>query len=438
MLTESQRRRCVRGLFVASCLIPAAACLAWSLHRGGDSDRAAWEQRLSSHLGLRTQMERLRHPRPGVVLFERFRCYDPETDALVVDARAVEIEQGNDGFRLRASQPEVFADRAAGLFTALERRLRREFPNVESTDVFETAELTWHVPGQSQTLVDVRAELGPAESARQLLAKFSLPESQNGGRGAALRIRRSTAATPPETLVELDTGDAALPCSAAAPLQAVAASFGVRAAFAGKLQLRHAADGWRGTVVGDVGDVDLDALVSRRFPHKLSGTAELLIHRAEWNAGRLEHCDVTLRAQSGHIGRSLVASAAYHLGLGDPRLVADDRPVLPFDGLELDLTLDEAGVKLSSRSPDARHPILWFGQTIYWRQPPTPLQPAANLLCALVPERELMVPAARHVAGLMEIMPLPNRTELRPPEFGPNPIDVRLQVRNPDDPAQRR
>ena len=430
MITESRNRRVVRGLFVALCLAPTAACLAWSWSVGGDADRAAWERSLSSVLGVRAQIEALRRPRPGVVLFERFRCYDPETDALIVDARAIEIELEAESRHVRASQPEVFVDRAAGLFAALERRLRREFPDVDVTDVFEADALTWHVPGESQTLVDVRAEIGPVESAQQLLGKFSLPEAKDR-RAAALRIRRSTATTPPETLVEFDTGDVPLPCSAVAPLHASALDFGVRAAFGGKLQLRRRVDGWRGTVVGEFIDVDLDALVSRRFPHTLSGNARLVLHRAEWSAGRLEHCDATLRAKSGQIGRSLVASAAYHLGLGDPRQIVDPRPVLPFDGLELDLTLDESGVKLSSRSPDARHPILWFGQTVYWQQPGEALQPTANLLCALVPERELMVPAARHVAGLMEFMPLPNRTEVRQPEFGPRPIDVKLQVRNP-------
>lgn len=431
-MNDSQRRLLVRSIFVAGCLLPTAACLAWSLSRGGDRDRTDWEHRLTTHLGLRTQIESIGFPRPGAVLLERLRCYDSETDALVVDARAIEIESSGDGFVVRASQPEIFADRGARLFEAIERRLRREFVDAESTARFEAAELTWHVPGQSQTLVDVAAVIGSAESSQQLVVNFALSGS-NAQEPVALRIKRSTAVTPPETVVDLDTGATPLPCSALAPLHPAAGALGRRASYLGKIRLRHLADGWHGTIAGEITELDLAALVERHLPHVLAGTATVQIHRADVAAGRLHNCEFSMLGGPGQISSALMASAAYHLALGDPRAAADLRTTIPYDGLEFDLSLDESGIKLASRRPDARRPMLWRGDLVYWQQPPAQLavQPTANLLRALAPEQELMVPAARQAAALLELLPLPQRSVMRTPDVETRPIDMKLRVREP-------
>jgi len=414
-------------LFLAVGALPIAATLVWAAVLRTDAYRTSWQQGLSAGLGLRVTLGDVRHPQPGVVLLEDLRGYDPETDSLVVECRAVEAETFADGRHIRAEQPTIYADRGTKLLGSLERRLRRETPEAETSVTFAAGELTWRTATDSQTLVDVRALAGPVDGAEQLLVNFRLPGT-DAEHPASLRITRHIDGPAPTTSVELDAGAVVLPCGLFAPLTKAAVAFGPRARFGGRLKVRHTADGWDGVVTGDVNEADLDVLVSSRFPHLLSGTAELQIHRAELNRGRLERGQMTILAGPGQVGRSLVTAGTTHLGLGSAgdSLPADS--MLLFDRLACDVTIDGGELSIRARSPDRPGAILWKGDVTYWREPPIAAQPAANLLRALVPFQELQVPAALQTAALMQWLPLAKPQPNVEPAVAPN--TPRLRVRD--------
>lgn len=432
-LSDSQRRTLLRFLFLTVCVVPCLGTFAWGWVVRTDAYRDAWQDSLSANLGMRVVIAKLRTPRPGTVLLENVRGYDPETDAEVFTCRTLEIEDFADGRHLRASQPEIHADHGARLFAALERRLRRETPEAETAVTFEAAELTWRVGGESQTLVAVDALAGPAESAQQLLVNFALPGTP-AEHPVALKIARHTSSKP-ETTVELDTGAVVLPCALLAPLTDVTSALGRKSRFSGRVKLRHTADGWNGVVTGDVADADLDALVTERFPHVLSGPAQVQIHRAEIAGGRLDRAEFSLEAGPGQLSRSLIDSVARHLGTANPTAPLPAGSMLPFERLALDGTIVAGGLAIKARPNERQGAILRQGDAVYWREPPGP-QSTAQLLRALAPAAEVQVPAVAAATALMSWLSVVE-TGRSPSDVPPGtlPAAVRLRVREATAPS---
>jgi hypothetical protein len=297
---------------------------------------------------------------------------------------------------------------------------------------FTATELTWRTATEAQTLVNVEALAGPSDGGQQLLVNFGLPGT-SVEHPASLRFSRKTESGAPTTSIELDTGAVVLPCSLLVPLADAAAALGSQARLSGRLKLRHTAEGWEGVVTGDVSEADLDTLVSSRFPHLLSGSAELRIHRAELSRGRVDRGHVTIIAGPGQVSRSLVVAAGRFLGLGvvESQLPADS--MLLFDRLACDAALDETGLTIKGRTTERPGAVLWKDDRIYWREPTATNQPAANLLRALVPISELQVPAASQTADLMRWLPLAKPTQAATAEaVEPTtlPAATRLRVRS--------
>src|ERR1700742_2986455 len=85
----------------------------------------------------------------------------------------------------------------------------------------------------------------------------------------------------PATSITLKTGDAALPCGVFAPLVDPTAWLGSRAEFSGYVWLEETPRGWDGEITGQLTHLDLDRLVTGRFPHVVHGEADLRIERAK-------------------------------------------------------------------------------------------------------------------------------------------------------------
>lgn len=428
-LSDSQRRTLLRILFLTVCVLPCLATFVWGWVIRTDAYRNVWQQSLSAHLGMRVIVAKVRTPRPGVVLLENVRGYDPETDAEAFNCRALEIEDFADGRHLRASQPEIHALHGGRLFASLERRLRRETPDAETAVTFEAAELTWRVGGESQTLVDVDALAGPAESAQQLLINFALPGTPSE-HPAAVKISRHTSAQP-ETTVELDTGAAVVPCSLLAPLTDAATVLGRQARFAGRVKLRHTADGWNGVVAGDVTDADLDSLVSERFPHVLSGSAELQIHRVEIAGGRLERADVSVEAGPGQVSWSLVDALEKHLGMANvPTVQPSSGKITPFTRLTFDASVVGGRLTIKARSAERHGVVMQSDGALQLHEAAGP-QPTANLLRALAPAADVQVPAVAAAAALVPWLSVVESGAQQRGEVpaGTLPAAVRLRVR---------
>jgi len=440
---DAQRRALLRALFWLVCLLPTAAIGAWSYSLRTDGHRRAAEERIGAALGMRVTLEAIRYPQPGLVLLEGLRAYDPETDKPVLAAVRVEAEPAGDGLQLAPAEAEVFADEGARLFAALERRLKRELPDAETRLGLEIDQLTWHAGGEAQTLTHFEAVLGPTESGRHLLVNFrtvDLAKPAERDVPASLRLARTGTSAGAETTVELDTGATPLPCAMIAPIVPAAAQLGPNAKLDGRLKLKHAPQGWEGVIAGSLRDVDFQRLLGPHSSQQIWADGELRITWAELQAGRIVRMRGGVTAGPGQISGGLVAAGIEHLGLGDPRGMPSAHAPLLFDKLDLDFAIDADGLRILQRDASRPEALLWHRTTAYWTAPPNVPQSPANLLRALAPERELLVPLAGTTSGLMGVLPLPEMSPRRsvPTAETSQALQPRLRLREPGGEVERR
>ena len=429
---ESQRRTLLRTLFVAACLLPTFATFLYAVAARTGLGRSVAAEQLAAVSGMRVEIDRIRYPRPGGAVLEGFRCRDPETNEIVVECREVETLRDGEGLGVRAVGAEIFADRASRLFEALERHLRNDASGLADKISVTADQLTWHVGKESQTLVGFEGLLGPEDKIRQLAACFRLPDS-DAAHPTALRIARDTSVSPPETVVELDSGASPLPCAMFGPLVDAAELLGKQARWTGRLKLRRTPRGWEGMTSSDAVEVDFRQLTSAVVGDRLWGTGEVRIHWAEFNSGRISRLRGTVIAGPGQISRDLLRAGIVHLGLGRVDTMIEEGPPVLFDRMEFDFSIDAAGLAIKSRSAEQHDALLWRDDIVYWLVPPVDAQPVAHLLRALAPERAPLVPLTEGTSTLLHVLPAaPSvpataiETAVRPQLFQP-----RLRLREP-------
>ena len=416
-LHETRRRFACQLAFVVLCALPTFTVGAWAVSRAWPGQSRAAAAQLREQVGLSVALDRVSHPRPGVVLYEGLALSDPETGEIIARCRLLEAAQGSSALVLRASQAEVQAARVDRLWELLTRLLRHELPGADTQVRFSANELTWHAPGQqAQTFIDVGGRLGPVTAGQEVelsfrLAGATIPDP------ATLRIVRhrpapDSASRALWTGLSLHTGGAAVPCSVFSPLVAAERWFGARATFRGYLWGKDAPGGLEGEITGNLTDLDLDALVSAHFPHTLSGVGELQIEQARYTAGRLVEASGTLLAGPGVVSRSLIVAGAEHLRLG-PGLAFPAADPVAYERLSLGFVADADGLQLTSvGAGDLRGAILVGAsggatQRMLWTQPIGGPQPLVGLVRMLVPASEVQVPATPQAEWLIGHLPLP-------------------------------
>jgi hypothetical protein len=226
-----------------------------------------------------------------------------------------------------------------------------------------------------------------------------------------LSLARNRDVAPPATLITLDTSGHVLPFSLIASLvpELQASARGV--SFRGSAQFVPAREGVRGTLTGTFRGLDLDRLVSERFPHQLAGVAELIVDRAVFSDRRLQSLSGRLLADRGGISPSLVAAACEHLELDtplDPAALASDR-LLPYTQLAIGFRLDGQSIELTGLAGLRSQGALLIGpQSPLVTAPPAHRTAAVGLVRTLVPASEFQVPATRETSALVSLFPAPD------------------------------
>ena len=466
---RTRYRICMAG-FVLLCVVPTAVVVAWSFQRHLPGNVAAEAARLSRELGLRVSLAGVRHLRPGAVLYEGLTLADPETGGVVLRCRLLEAvwkeatdSQGNRTatLELAASQPEIEAARFVRLEELLGRLLRCEAGRPEADVRLTSGEVTLRSGNNSHTLTELRGSFRAIDDVNQAqicfrLAGIAMPQP------IQIRVVRNRQTTPPTTGFELDTGGGAVPCdllavgldmlkplgpqsrfrgyvwanetfagpvSGSATADAAAADAAAADAAASSATVSGSTvsggatpgvavsddaspDGWDMEVTGGLIDVDLDSLVSSRFPHKLSGTGQVTIQWARVRRGRLEDASGTLVAGPGITGRAVVSRSLIDAAVGQFGMVrgaASNTPgdLVPYEQLALAFLIDSQGVRLQGRcaagGPGA---VLIDRYSRLLSESPQPARPVVTLLQMLVPANELQVPATRQTEWLMRHLPV--------------------------------
>ncbi len=418
-LHDRTRRSITLTAFVVLALLPTVIVLAYGVAWRLPQHVQAEAERLGDRIGMKVSMRAIRHLRPGLVRYEGLELLNPESGRPVLRCGTLQAgwdqivdAQGHQqpAMVLSVTDPEIdtaqveqlwrladrlFLGRADG---PLEVRLacgdlhlrlgenRQTLGQPElavTTDSVGTqAELRFRLPGGDLPALDASALLGKPAVA---------PDSPGPVR---LRVARDRRSQPPLTRFDLDTGGAAVPCWLLATGLPSFQGLGAESRYSGILRAALLSTGWEGGLKGCFSRLDLDRLVTARFPHKLSGLAEVTIRQAEFHQGRLAKLDGSISAGPGVISRSLVDDSAQFLRLvaaTDPGMVV---PELPYQLLAASFVIDHRGLQLHGLCPPEDSRVILTGP-YRWivGEPDVQPQPLAGLLQTLIPVEHIHVPA---------------------------------------------
>jgi len=435
---RTRRHLCIAGFFLL-CVTPTVLVAGWCVtrHLPGRtaaeaqrhlSDAAAEARRLKLVLGFDVSLDGVTHLRPGVVLYEGLELRDPETGDAILRCRLLEVGRiaadDRDGtgpggsLLLVASQPEIEADALDRVGELVMRLLRRRTGDGDLDVRLTAGELTLRAQHGLQTLTDLTVTVESTPAVAQADARFRLAGDATSD-PIHIRLARNRKATPATTGFDLDTGGRALPCSVLAMGLPVLRPLGPRARFDGYVWSNETPDEastdptargrWDGEVKpGRLLDLDLDRLVSDRFPHKLSGSADVTIQSARFRDGRLQSASGTLVAGPGVISRSLIRAATTHLHIAPGAESPTPGDLVPYEQLALQFVFDEKGLWLQGRcTAGDRKPVLIDRERVLLGEPPAGVQSTLGLLRTLVPSNALQVPAGRQTDWLIRHLPVP-------------------------------
>jgi hypothetical protein len=421
--TFDQRRAWTRCAFGLAAVLPTLLVLGMILWRAAAGERQALERRLSHDSGLQVTIGRVSHPRPRAVVLEGLALKDPESQADIVTIARLEARPRGSEWVLVADGVALSVEASRPLWDWLQRGLTRTLE-----------ERTWHLftrhcvlrgAAGDQSLDDAHGVLQQGGRTSKLSLWANLPDTP-AFEGLHASVSRDHEKRPPTLRWELFTRDRPFPCALLAPLADVTPWFGPDAEFQGSLWITQQGETYDAHVAGRVRHVDLNQLITTRFPHTLRGApATLHIDEAHVQGGRLVKARGALSAGAGRVSRSLVTSAAEHLKLvpapldSRAELLSFERLALQFnlsrDQLELYAAGDAGIVLASSQGP----PLLGTPRGGA-RVPPV------GLLRALAPHSEHHVPATRETEVLARILPLPSVAPPRDAQGQPIPATARI------------
>jgi hypothetical protein len=418
-MPHSQRLILCRTGFVLLCLLPTLAVCGWLVRRASSAYRAAergeWQRELNGRLGLAVEISALSYPSFDVAVLDNVRLRDPETRAVVYECAAAEVQRTDAGWQIHASQLAVhsrsLSSAAAALHDALLRRGPADLPSID----LHARELTLHSTGGPQTLSPFHARLASGDTGPTATIAFSLPAAQSAAASPVqLTIARHRHRQPPVTWWQLDTAGQSLPLALLGDWFPDVAALGTNCRFDGQMTVSLGSGGWTGQLRGTLQNIDLDALVSEHFPHKLSGLAVLRLDRATFDDGRLIDLAGTLESSGGAISPSLVAASQQHLNLtrAADNATLRDGVLVPITRLSIRFHTDGNQLVLSSGQPEKRSVLLANTAGPILEAPPQHRTAAVNLLRTLLPDNRYLVPATRQTSALVRLFPVPDMVPL--------------------------
>jgi hypothetical protein len=412
-LHDRTRRRIALTLFMLLGLAPTAVVLAYGLARHLPGHARSVADRLSLQLGLKTSLSSVEYVCPGVVRYRGMELADAESGKAVIVCRTVlateSMAADNQGVRrpkvdLATEGLEIESTGLASLGRLLEQSLATRSDDAPEIRLTAQDVLLRRLDGPT-TLTTLEACLSITSAGPQAEANLRIA-GLDSSRPIWIGLGRDRRSTPPESGFCIDTGETLLPCSLLALGLPYVDEMGPRCCFSGRIGARRSAQGYRGDLSGRFVDVDLDRLVTERFPHRLSGTAELALEIARFEGGRLREAAGTVTGGAGQVSTSLLDSMTRSLGLATS-LENHAPALLGYETLRFAFLLDQRGLQLRGHAVrDDSGAILVDRWRVLLGDPARQPQPLAALFQALAPADALQVPATRETDQLLRLLPL--------------------------------
>ncbi len=413
MFVSRQAAQCFtcRAIFLIAGCLPTTALLGWvawtrtPMHQTWQRERVL--EQIHEICGLEIQAVSATVRRGSGWQLDQVRWLDSESKRLVAQLPRMAWTDAGDAVHVDLTHPHLQGDQLDVLLQALTGHVLPQFPSDQRPIVIQVDRLTIDGAESEVTLEDVRLRIENVSLSVQCTfdARLAGEADQPALQIKLVRDRRQAR---PTTMFQLKSLDHALPCWLLADVFEPLRCLGARAEFRGQVWGRRDARGVRGELSGQFFSLDLDQLVTERFPHKLSGQATLTLEQARVHDGRLLEAAGLLEAPVGTVSRSLLAAAASHfewqLALNSSQV---ERPLLAYEKLKLGFLLNDSGLQLSGDpAGEAESPLQVSDQPALLIGPRRTI-PIVTLLRVLVPDTRHQVPATQQTDWLLRVLPIP-------------------------------
>jgi len=397
--------------FVTLCLVPSGSLCGWIAYRATPiySWRAcrSWEHTLHQRTGVLVTIQRASQPLKKKTLLEQITLTDPDSGLLLSRVRAIEIAETDHGLVALVSQPEIEPQQLRRFGELLHANVIRG-PQPTMRTQLVLGDVTLHSDRGAVTYSNVTCLVEADDSASTYVTIDFLLAGGTAAGTSQLRITRRRGRAPLATVWQLRTGSSPLPCRLLADYLPIARRLGSHCTFQGTAWIEQRETDWDGEVTGRFAGADLARLLEP-FPHKLSGTAEILLSHSRFEEGRVTELAGSLRGGSGVVSRSLIDAASNSLHLASHLDEAEQtRTLLAYQQLACGFRIDDTGLLLSGQcecgtpdvvlaDPDGK-PLLTSSADVL---------PSVAIVRALVPQSNVQVPATRATEVLLRALPLP-------------------------------
>jgi hypothetical protein len=428
-LHENTKTRICRGAFLALCVAPLCAVVAWSVLVNTAWYRRSHERAIAARLGWQVRLQAVSTPRPGTLLYRGLDLFDHDNGQLLARLPFVEIESEGAATVVRSPYPAVVNGTRLDACWELVERLMLHSSGAGNVCI-EAGNVTLHLADGDQSFTEIVGQLdGDPLHAQAMLSFRRAIAGNRPAEPSQLRVTRHAGATSSVQELQLHTGGTPLPAVLFTSLWPGAERLGKTCHFRGSLRATEQAGQWQAEIAGHLSDVDLDLLISRQFPHKLTGLAHVRLKRAKLAGGRLESAAGNVTAGPGVISRSLVQSAETHLHV-QAALEAVHGPgnLIDYHLFAASFEVNPRGMALRGEVAGGRGALLVDKKRILAIEPPVVSQPVVALVRTLVPHSDVQVPATRETVDLTGSLPVPSLVP-EPGDEQPLPTARPLTVR---------
>jgi hypothetical protein len=404
----STRRRICRLTFWTTCVIPTllvgSAAIIRQTPAYHAAQVAAWQARLTIHLGLEVRVSDVSFETGARSVVRGIELCDPESHEWLARVRSAEMIKTKRGWAVMLGQPQINSPHITRLAAILHEHVLLRAGTEDAPVQMAASSVELSSPDGSQSVLDLRSAVEATQDGSELLVEFrsaDMPADQR----VRLRFVRNRQLEPAATGWELHTSTAGLPCAVARPWFPALSTLGNECVFQGSVWCEQSRAGWEAEVSGVLRGVDLEQLVTRQFPHKLSGMAVLTLGRFTVHAGRVAEAEGRLQCAGGVVSQSLLDAAAQAWGWQQhPR--AGGAALLRYDQLALDFSLSSAGLTLTTSAETGTSVLTDSHGALLSLTDGRPQSPL-TLVQLLVPQADVQVPATRETATLFQTLPLP-------------------------------
>jgi hypothetical protein len=359
-ISRPQRQVAATLALVAFTMAPTAYLTWMAVQVRRPSHLREVEAQVGRALGLSVLIEAVRYPRPGEVVLRGVRFSRPEPRgpeyAEVANAKEVRFGRADRELRVQAGGLRVRGDgprqAVEGLAALLGRGVDGSWDRLSLLAPACRVELG--PGGAAFDLDEVVATYHEDRGAPTVSASFRVVEQGTSSRCELVLTRdRQGPVVRHRLKVATKEGDP-LPARVLDPFFDAASWLGSKARVQGLLALsREEGSEWSAEFQGALSNVDLAALIDRRFgDHRMSGLARVEVRSARWgDRGPLGfgwvEAEGRIAAGQGSISRGLVDALGRQLGLQTPGSIAPLGPDLPFQALGLTFAMTaDGGLKL--------------------------------------------------------------------------------------------